>query len=1156
MSRRENSNRSYDDQQQQQHQPPDHGENFVPGAEDAPNLAPQPLDHFKRGYQERANQRKRETSNHDSGSGSGNGGGTYNNNNNNESIDKHPPRDNKNKNNDPRGSYQDIRPEKEDGGGKGGGERGGPRISCDNGNGNGTTGRLNGSHYGSGGGGGGGGRGSGRGDSDRNRRYSGGGPYHGAGRGRGGRNGTGGRGRGRGRDSDRYHRDSCRGGSSGRGGDRRSSFSSGDRGGAGRGGGQQIIMGLDIQALVDRLVRPGCDVFRELDNTREGHMAVFQSGKAVTAIISNLARRRNLRIANGVWDWIDYIGIEKNTFHYNSMISVCEKARDYNKALRLLDEMKEKKVSKNEVTFSSAISACEKCGQWRMALDLLDQMKKEGAGQTAIAYNAAISACEKGLVPHKALEVFEQMKREGVRPTVVTYSALISAAEKGQQWKLALEVLEEMKAAGHGANVIAYSAAISALSKGQMWHKALELFREIEISGGKPSIVTYNATMTALEKGLQWERALDLFDEMKLKNLPITVVSYGSAISACEKGLQYRQCLEYLDEMTEMGIRKNVIIFGAAMSCMEKSCRADIGFQLMDRMKLEDVAPNVHIYNSAISACARCNLWEKGYGLFEEMDEVRVARDVVTYNAVLDAVCSEVELGRKLFKEGVEKGFYARVSRLGTQWLELDLHFLSLGGGEIALGWWFEECLVPYLINTSKLEAVQSISIVTGYGKTRSRGARMNDDGMRLRVRAMLKYMDIHESPQPNKGRIHIDKSALIGVVKKNNGRILFDLEGYTRFKEEETTANKFPDVVQQVRPRFRPARPGQGPPGTFIRDGDSVPPYNPSDEKRRDSTMEPSMRRHGYNDSSDHQENRRFSSYRHSREDRMPERVSNSERSSGDDRIHDRGTNSYSDRTSESRNQDHRYGDDWRGGPRDNQRRSGYSDHEGHSSNRVYRGDCRVSKMEYIDRRSGIDNDSDRRGERQPEFDERRGNDRNWNGRNSIRSIRDYDAGTRGEGEVDHRRGDDRDGRSSMSRLDRSSSSYYSDDRRISTIDSKSSDHISRGPINRDMRFSDRNQDRGSRVTPNNGREGTSSNAYEKREISEYRGVGRQGHDMSENFRSVRNDPEVQVSYKEEEESLGSASKKRSYDDYQKQQPPSRGYDIEPAYAKRRSSS
>ena len=190
----------------------------------------------------------------------------------------------------------------------------------------------------------------------------------------------------------------------------------------------------------------------------------------------------------------------------------------------------------------------------------------------------------------------------------------------------------------------------------------------------------------------------------------------------------------------------------------------------------------------------------------------------------------------------------------------------------------FEECLVPYLINTSKLEAVQSISIVTGWGKTRSRGARMNDDGMRLRVKAMLKYMDIHETPQPNKGRIHIDKAALIEVVKKNSGRIRFDIEGYTRFKEEETTANKFPDVVQQVRPRFRPVRPGEGPPGTFIRDGDPVLPHNFSDEKRRSQTMEHSMHRPDENEFMYHPENRRSSSYKHfHRDDRMPERVSNS---------------------------------------------------------------------------------------------------------------------------------------------------------------------------------------------------------------------------------------------------------------------------------------
>mmetsp|Transcript_11994 Transcript_11994/g.24176 ORF Transcript_11994/g.24176 Transcript_11994/m.24176 type:complete len:888 (-) Transcript_11994:126-2789(-) len=560
--------------------------------------------------------------------------------------------------------------------------------------------------------------------------------------------------------------------------------------------------GFSMEDVVDRLCAPRANVCDELDRARQSSPESFTSGRTVTAILSQLGRRRQMNVAMQVWRWMESAqGITRNVYHYNALINVCEKIRDWKMALDLMRQMDEERIPKNEITYSSAISACEKGGNWRTALDLLKTMKDKGIMPTAIAYNAAISACEKGLNPSKALEIFDEMKREGVRPTVVTFSALISACEKGQQWKLALQVLEEMKAT-FGPNVIAYSAAISALSKGQQWEKAWELFCEIEQSGEKLSVVTYNATMTALEKGLQWERALDLFDEMKYKNMAVTVVSYGSAISACEKGYQWRQCLEYLDEMTERKISKNVIIFGAAMSCMEKSHRADIAFQLMERMKLERVRPNVHIYNSVISACARCKLWKKGFELFKEMDEVGVKRDVVTYNAVLDAVCSQVDLAEDIFHEGVERGFYAKVSRLGSQWLELDLHFLSLGGGETALRWWFEKCLVPYLGGSKELASVRSIDIVTGYGKTRARGARRGDDSMRKRVRAMLRFMNVTELEQPNMGRIHIDKQALLKEVERNGGKIVFDAQGYEQYKLQEGLDEPYTEAPQFVRPR------------------------------------------------------------------------------------------------------------------------------------------------------------------------------------------------------------------------------------------------------------------------------------------------------------------------------------------------------------------
>jgi pentatricopeptide repeat protein len=114
-----------------------------------------------------------------------------------------------------------------------------------------------------------------------------------------------------------------------------------------------ILQGLDIQALVDRLstkLSVPDELFADLDETRSENRNVFDSGKAMTALISVAARRRNIGLGHALWDWMDRARIAKNTFHYNSMISVTEKARDYQKALHLLKEMKDRNIPKNEVT--------------------------------------------------------------------------------------------------------------------------------------------------------------------------------------------------------------------------------------------------------------------------------------------------------------------------------------------------------------------------------------------------------------------------------------------------------------------------------------------------------------------------------------------------------------------------------------------------------------------------------------------------------------------------------------------------------------------------------------------------------------------------------------------------------------------------------------
>jgi len=133
------------------------------------------------------------------------------------------------------------------------------------------------------------------------------------------------------------------------------------------------VNGLDIGQFLTHLERkhnehhhnPRVVIFKELDTAKQNHPVAFRSGKALTALISAAARRRNPRIAYVVWDWLNEqhrkpdeppasaswdFRIAKTTYHYNSMITVAASARNPQHALDLLEEMSKLGISKNEVT--------------------------------------------------------------------------------------------------------------------------------------------------------------------------------------------------------------------------------------------------------------------------------------------------------------------------------------------------------------------------------------------------------------------------------------------------------------------------------------------------------------------------------------------------------------------------------------------------------------------------------------------------------------------------------------------------------------------------------------------------------------------------------------------------------------------------------------
>ena len=113
-----------------------------------------------------------------------------------------------------------------------------------------------------------------------------------------------------------------------------------------------ILSGFDVNQFMERCstMDHRRDICNALFQAQQEYKEAFGSGKALTALISSAARRRNVKLAQLFWEWMDEAGVPKNTFHYNSMISATEKSRNFRQALALMKEMERRGIAKNEVT--------------------------------------------------------------------------------------------------------------------------------------------------------------------------------------------------------------------------------------------------------------------------------------------------------------------------------------------------------------------------------------------------------------------------------------------------------------------------------------------------------------------------------------------------------------------------------------------------------------------------------------------------------------------------------------------------------------------------------------------------------------------------------------------------------------------------------------
>ena len=150
---------------------------------------------------------------------------------------------------------------------------------------------------------------------------------------------------------------------------------------------------------------------------------------------------------------------------YNAAVAVCAEGRQWQRALRLLEDMKRLALRPDVFTYSSAVAACR--FSWEMAGLILDEMD---IAPNILTYCSVMSSYVRAWRWQRALNIFARLARVH-HPNAVAYTCAFQALDlAGPEWKDgAWQLVDSMQ---HDyrqpVDVVSYSAAQQVLSHAEI----------------------------------------------------------------------------------------------------------------------------------------------------------------------------------------------------------------------------------------------------------------------------------------------------------------------------------------------------------------------------------------------------------------------------------------------------------------------------------------------------------------------------------------------------------------------------------------------------------------------------------------------------------------------------------------------------------------
>ncbi|KAI4318332.1 hypothetical protein MLD38_032055 [Melastoma candidum] len=218
-----------------------------------------------------------------------------------------------------------------------------------------------------------------------------------------------------------------------------------------------------------------------------------------------------------------------------ALMKACSKAGQVGRAREVYDMIDKYHIKGTPEVYTIAVNCCSHTGDWEFALKVYNDMRDKGVIPDEIFVSALIDVAGHAKKMNAAFEILEEARAQKMPLSIISYSSLMGACSNAKNWKKALDLYEEMKSVNLKPTISTMNALITALCEGDQLPKALEMLDEMKRLQLCPDTITYSILLVASEKKDDIEVGKALFSQAKENGIVPNITMCRCLLAMCAR---------------------------------------------------------------------------------------------------------------------------------------------------------------------------------------------------------------------------------------------------------------------------------------------------------------------------------------------------------------------------------------------------------------------------------------------------------------------------------------------------------------------------------------------------------------------------------------------------------------------------------------------